>query len=98
MKNSLFSNNNGEFFMCIPLCNTNDQCGIGRICNSAANVAVIGGITAVVAAFAAYYFEVTPFVLAALTTTSVLSGAAAIAGASFIAIFAYAALSAMMSR
>ncbi len=84
--------------MCISYIDTrNDTCGIGQLFNEATNMIVIGGITAIVAAFAAAYFDSGVFTTAALSTTAAIGTALAITGASILAMFVYT-LSTALSR
>lgn len=71
--------------MCISCVDTrNDPCGL----YTATNMILIGGITAIVAAFAAAYFDSGIFATAALSTTAVIGVVVALTG---VAVFAFVA-------
>lgn len=81
--------------MCISCVDTrNDLCGIGQIFNGATNMVLVGGLTAIVAAFAAAYFESGAFATAALSTTASIGAAIAITGGSILAVFVYTIITA----
>ncbi|HEY5259659.1 MAG TPA: hypothetical protein VIJ46_03355 [Rhabdochlamydiaceae bacterium] len=58
---------------------------------------LVGGITAIVAAFAAAYFDSGMVATAALSTTAAIGTAVAVTGGSILALFVYTIISAFSS-
>lgn len=76
--------------MCLPCIRTqgDDYLGIGRVINCVVNMVVIGGITALVAAFAANYFESGVVGSFALNTAVILGVGALVLGVLGVSFFA----------